>query len=130
MKMRGSKGFTLIEVAVALMILSWVLGSAIFMVQQYADERLRLRERFFSSTVAWNHLMDRYQDSQGWIAKTENSSKQRKGVDEQAGQDWRWSMNIEAALGQNLYRYEVTVGSDDSERNAASLAMFMINKNP
>ena len=57
-----AKGFTLIEVAVALVILSWVLGSAIFMVQQYADERLRLRERFFSSSVAWNRLMERYQD--------------------------------------------------------------------
>ena len=130
MKHAQAKGFTLIEVAVALVILSWVLGSAIFMVQQYADERLRLRERFFSSSVAWNRLMERYQDSQGWIAKTGDNTKQRKGVDDQAGQGWRWTMNIEAAMGQDLFRYEVTAGSDDSERNAASLAMFLIDKNP
>ena len=65
MKKTKPRGFTLIEVSVALVILSWVLGSAIFMVQQYADERLRLRERFFSSSVAWNRLMERYQEAEG-----------------------------------------------------------------
>ena len=40
------KGFTLIEVMVALFILSLVLGSAVQMVHQYSDERLRIREHF------------------------------------------------------------------------------------
>lgn len=124
-----AKGFTLIEVAVALVILSWVLGSAIFMVQQYADERLRLRERFFSSSVAWNRLMERYQESQGWNAKTERSRKSNKGIDEQAGQDWRWEMNIEAAMGQDLYRYEVEAGSTNSDRYTSSLSIFLIDRN-
>ena len=46
---RGARGFTLIEVAVALAILGWVMGSALYLVQQYADERIRLREQFYSS---------------------------------------------------------------------------------
>ena len=37
-----SQGFTLIEVAVALAILSLVLGGALSVVSQYSDERLRL----------------------------------------------------------------------------------------
>ncbi|MBT5104180.1 MAG: prepilin-type N-terminal cleavage/methylation domain-containing protein, partial [Porticoccaceae bacterium] len=52
------KGFTLIEVMVALFILSLVLGSAVQMVHQYSDERLRIRERFFANQVAWNHLLE------------------------------------------------------------------------
>jgi len=44
-----TKGFTLIEVMVALFILSLVLGSAVQMVHQYSDERLRIRERFFAN---------------------------------------------------------------------------------
>jgi hypothetical protein len=99
------------------------------MVQQYADERLRLRERFFSSSVAWNRLMERYQESQGWNAKTERGRKSNKGIDEQAGQDWRWEINIEAAMGQDLYRYEVEAGSTNSERYTSSLSIFLIDRN-
>ncbi len=129
MKRAKAKGFTLIEVSVALVILSWVLGSAIFMVQQYTDERLRLRERFFSSSVAWNRLMERYQQSEGWIAKTERRSKANNGIDEQAGQGWRWKINVESAMGQDLYRYEVEAGSENSDRYATSLSIFLIDKN-
>lgn len=46
-KTRSAAGFTLIEVVVALAILSWVLGGALYLVQQYADERLKLRQGFF-----------------------------------------------------------------------------------
>lgn len=123
------KGFTLIEVSVALVILSWVLGSAIFMVQQYADERMKLRERFFSSSVAWNRLMARYQEAEGWNAKADRPGGLEKGVAEQAGQDWRWEMNVEAAMGEGLYRYEVNAGSDSSDRFATSLSIFLIDKN-
>jgi len=64
---RGARGFTLIEVAVALAILGWVMGSALYLVQQYADERIRLREQFYSSQVSWNRLLERYQNSEnGW----------------------------------------------------------------
>ncbi|MCT2531429.1 type II secretion system minor pseudopilin GspI [SAR92 clade bacterium H921] len=128
MKKTKPRGFTLIEVSVALVILSWVLGSAIFMVQQYADERLRLRERFFSSSVAWNRLMERYQEAEGWNAKAERPRSSKKGIAEQAGEDWRWEMNIEAAMGENLYRYQVNAGLKDSDRFATSLSIFLIDK--
>jgi len=61
------RGFTLIEVAVALTILSWVLGSSLFLVSQYADERLRMRERFLATQVAWNQLMEQYGFSQDMV---------------------------------------------------------------
>ena len=64
-KTRSAAGFTLIEVVVALAILSWVLGGALYLVQQYADERLKLRQGFFATQVSWNRLLERYQDSQG-----------------------------------------------------------------
>ncbi|MGB0669150.1 MAG: type II secretion system protein, partial [Porticoccaceae bacterium] len=48
-KTKPVAGFTLIEVAVALAILSWVLGSTLYVVQQYADERLKLRQGFFAT---------------------------------------------------------------------------------
>ena len=46
---RRVAGFTLIEVAVALSILGWVMGGALYLIQQYSDERIRLREQFYSA---------------------------------------------------------------------------------
>ena len=72
-------GFTLIELVVALFILSLVLSSAIYSVQQYADERVLLKDRFFAHNVAWNQLMKRYQVSQAWSA-TSNKIVLKKKV--------------------------------------------------
>ena len=122
------RGFTLIEVSVALVILSLVLGGAISMVQQYADERIRLRERFFSNSVGWNRLMQRYQYAQGWVAANERDSDATQGVDEQAGQDWRWKIKVEAALGKDFYRYEIQVGLVGSEAKNTLLSIYLIGK--
>jgi type II secretion system protein I len=122
------RGFTLIEVSVALLILSLVLGGAVSMVQQYADERIRLRERFFSNSVAWNRLMQRYQHAQGWVAVNEGNDGATQGVDEQAGQDWRWRMKVEAAMGKDFYRYEMRVGLADSEATNTALSIYLIGK--
>ena len=127
--MRGSsygRGFTLIEVVIALFILSWVLSSAIYMVHQYADERVRLRERFLANQVAWNHLMEHYQQSQRWISPGSSPSLKKKGVDEQAGQKWRWEIQIEKAMGQDLYRYQAQAGSVAAEKYQSSLAVYLV----
>ena len=102
-----NRGFTLIEVVVALFILSLVLSSAIFSVHQYADERVLIRDRFLANQVAWNHLMERYQHSKKWSPKRLATGFKTKGVDEQGGQSWQWEMKIEKANGQDIYRYEV-----------------------
>lgn len=120
------KGFTLIEVMVALFILSLVLGSAVQMVHQYSDERLRIRERFFANQVAWNHLLERYQHSQKWTASAGLSNLKNKGVDKQAGQDWRWEVKVEKAMGQDLYRYQAQSASVTSENYQATLAIYLV----
>ncbi|MDG1164002.1 MAG: type II secretion system minor pseudopilin GspI [Porticoccaceae bacterium] len=123
-----ASGFTLIEVAVALAILSWVLGSALYVVHQYSDERLKLRERFFSTQVSWNRLIERYQDSQGWVPDSDRSARQTKGIEEQIDQTWRWEMEIKSAMGEDLYRYEVKAGSEDTEAFSGSLSVYLIGK--
>jgi type II secretion system protein I len=127
-KTKSVAGFTLIEVAVALAILSWVLGSTLYVVQQYADERLKLRQGFFATQVSWNRLLERYQDSQGWVPDSDRSTRQTKGVEEQIDQSWRWEMKIEAAMGEDLYRYEVKSGVEDSDRASGYLALYLVGK--
>ena len=126
MRNKFSRGFTLIEVVIALFILGSVLSSAFYMVHQYADERVRLRERFLTNQVAWNHLMEHYQQSQKWIVRGSSQSLKKNGIDEQAGQKWKWEINIEKAMGQDLYRYEVQAGPIMTEKYQSSLAVYLV----
>jgi general secretion pathway protein I len=123
-----NRGFTLIEVVVALFILSLVLSSAIFSVHQYADERVLIRDRFLANQVAWNNLMERYQHSKKWSPKRLATGFKTKGVDEQGGQSWQWEMKIEKANGQDIYRYEVEVGSAQSDSSKSSLVVYLVGK--
>ena len=127
-KAKSAAGFTLIEVVVALAILSWVLGSTLYVVQQYADERLKLRQGFFATQISWNRLLERYQDAQGWVPTTDRSTRQTKGVARQNEQSWRWEMKIKAAMGEDLYRYEVLTGPEDSDRSSCSLALYLVGE--
>jgi type II secretion system protein I len=125
---RRAAGFTLIEVAVALSILGWVMGSALYLVQQYADERVRLREQFYSAQVSWNHLVERYQDAEKWTARSIKSKRQIKGIDTQGDYEWRWELEVKEAMGNDLYRHQVEVGLPDSERNRAALFVYLVVK--
>lgn len=126
---RGARGFTLIEVAVALAILGWVMGSALYLVQQYADERIRLREQFYSSQVSWNRLLERYQNSEKWLVIGQSSGLSTKGVASQGDQEWRWQVEIKEAMGNDLYRYEAQVGGKGAERDSARLFVYLVEKN-
>lgn len=122
-------GFTLIEVAVALTILSLVLTGALTVVSQYSDERLRLRERAFATQVSWNHLLERYQIAEKWVSATQRGTVASNGVDKQYGQQWRWQMSTEAAMGQGLFRYEVKAGAADKQKTTAALAIYLVDRN-
>ena len=121
-------GFTLVEVAVALAILGWVLGSAIYLVKQYADERIRMREQFYSSQVAWNRLMEQYQDSRQWVPQTQKSRRENSGIETQAGMDWRWEIEVESAVGRDLFRYEAKVGPEPLDKHRAALSVYLVVK--
>ena len=77
-----ARGFTLIEVTIALVILSMTLSSAMYAVHQYADERIRMKDRILANQVAWNNLMNRYQHFKGWTSGRDRTMLKTKGIDE------------------------------------------------
>ena len=121
-----NKGFTLIEVAVALAILAWVLSSSVYAVKQYSDERLGMRERFYSSQVAWNQLMEEYRIESGMVPINESPVRPNSGEELQNNQYWMWQSDVTPAMGQNLYQYRIDVGHANSERPTLSRSMFLV----
>jgi type II secretion system protein I len=119
-----TRGFTLLEVAVAVAILGWVLGSAIMLVSQYADERRLLRERFLGAQVAWNQLLEEYRSSLGWQGLS-TPRVYPQGEVALGGQYWQFSTVMEPTVGSGLFRYQVTVQDSESGRQVANLALFL-----
>lgn len=125
-----TRGFTLIEVLIALTISGLLIGFAVSQVGQIASERIALQERLAADTVAWNKLMEQYQLIEGWAGNTVDASESSGSI-ETLGRSWDWGLEAEATLGENFYRYQVEVFAEDdsgtaSDTNSALLAAYFI----
>ena len=121
-------GFTLLEVVIALLILSIVLTSSLQLIHRYADQRITMQDRIAANQVAWNRLMERYQIAENWIPANGLGVQLTRGVDEESDRNWQWELKIEEAAGQNLSRYKVEVYSQNSGDSEAKLAVFMVDR--
>jgi len=122
------RGFTLLEVAIALLILGIVLTSSLQLIHRYADQRITMQDRIAANQVAWNRLMERYQIAENWIPANGLGVQRTRGVDEESDRNWQWELKIEEAAGQNLSRYKVEVYSQISGDSEAKLAVFMVDR--
>ena len=50
----------------------------------------------------------------------------KKGVEKQNGQDWVWELDIEPAVGKDMFRYEASVSLSGSNRRVSSLSLYII----
>lgn len=123
------KGFTLVEVVVALAIIGWVLGSTYVLIHQYADQRVMMRERFLAGQVAWNILMEEYRRDRGIVSPNEAGIQaSSEGEQDAGGQLWTWHTEVDEAMGEGLYRHRVQVGLADASRASASRALYLVQE--
>jgi hypothetical protein len=60
------------------------------------------------------------------VSGSESSSRNKKGDQTQYAFDWRWELEVEPAVGKDLYRYEAKVSADGSDRITSSLSLYII----
>jgi len=123
-----AKGFTLLEVLVALVILSLVLGGLFTEIQSQVDMRYQLQQRYMAQTTSWNRLLQQYQLLEGWMPSRSNEDSESSGDIQVQGVDWYWQMNVQETFGEDFYRYEVLSyrNEDRSGNSAGSLAAYFI----
>jgi len=116
-----AKGFTLIEVLIALMIVSVALPALMLRVQSVSDNTAYMEEKTFAYWVAQNKMQELMLRRQ--VMKVMVKSKQNDTI-EFGGREWFWQVDSQSTAVERLYRIEVRVGVQRGEW-LATLSGFM-----
>jgi len=104
------RGFTLIEVLIAMLVLSIGLMAVIKVVSQVSISANQLRDKTYAQWVALNKVAEmRLQTTWPATGKTD-------GVSDMADRRWHWSMQIKNTDDKDVRKLEVSL-SPDSEKN-------------
>ena len=121
--MTRAQGFTLLEILVALVVVSLGMGAIIQTVGGYAAQQAALRDQVFAQWVARNQLAELQ------IAGRWPSIGQKKGEIDfpQSGRGgkrrgWEWVMQVTQSPEQDMRRVDIEVYRADADGDAAPLA--------
>jgi general secretion pathway protein I len=117
-----ARGFTLIEILVAVAVLAFALGAIISGMARYAGNAATLREKTVALWVAHNRLTEVGLDA-GWPELGTSD-----GEVEMAGIDWRWDMTVIETPDPRVRRIDVTVRPKGAEGASMELSSFVEDK--
>lgn len=104
------KGFTLLEVLVAMVILSVSLLAAIKVASEVTNSAIYLQDKTIAQWVAMNKVAEMR------LAKKLPKAGRSDGEDEMAGRNWHWEILVKNTAYSTLREVEVGVrpaGEDD-----------------
>lgn len=85
---RAVRGFTLIEVLIAVLVLSVALGASLQAIGNYISFQLRISQRYHAQLVAWDAFMECYLQLR--LAQNKEVECQTGGKTEQGSGYWEW----------------------------------------
>ncbi|MBI3570202.1 MAG: type II secretion system minor pseudopilin GspI [Gammaproteobacteria bacterium] len=122
MRHRLHRGFTLVEVLVALAVLAIALSAVLRAMGQAIDATTTLRERNTALWVAQNRLVE-HQMRRDWPA-----ADTKDGEAEIGGVKWFWREQVSTTPEPRIRRIEITVRRiADSQNTQARLVGYLRN---
>lgn len=114
-----AKGFSLIEVVAALLILSISVLSIYSLIISTASSSYDLEQKYLAKEVANNRI--------ALINTIEKPSRpiERNGLMKMGGKDWYWKENIKESLNNDFYEYEILVRQDGEQNYIYAIKGFI-----
>lgn len=116
---RKSRGFTLVEVMVALVIAALGLAAVAASVSQMVDAGYVMRQRTYASWIAQNKIAELR------LANVLPDVSESSGETDFVGREWSWRAKISETGVDNLYRVDVQVGLRDGDENIRTVTGFI-----
>ena len=111
--MMRQSGLSLLEVMVALLVLTLVLGGVVHAVGAYAANQQRMRDAVLAQWVAMNRL------TEARLGLFVTDTTHVNGSDRMGRQSWQWTINRDAlAETEGLVRIDVEVRRDQPDASA------------
>jgi general secretion pathway protein I len=112
------RGFTLIEVLAALIIVSLGMLGVIQAVSQTASNSVYLRDKTLAHWIAMNRL------TEVRLAATAPPIDETSDEVDYAGRRWRWTMEVQETPIESMRRIDVRVSLADTGDDDAALALL------
>ena len=121
--MKKQRGFTILEVIVALALLATAGVAVVQSSAVHINSQDRLKNHIFATWVASNRLNE-IQLEKSWPVKNE-----QKGDMELAGHSWYWKQKVvKTAFGDEMVAVRIEVYSDESYKNFVTEQMTYMGK--
>lgn len=118
-KTRASRGFTLIEVMVAMAIASLGLAAVAASVSQMVDAGASMQQRSYASWIAQNKIAEMR------LANVVPDVSESSGDTIFANREWLWRATVSDTGVENLFRVDVMVGLADGDENIRTVTGFI-----
>ncbi|MCP4333671.1 MAG: type II secretion system minor pseudopilin GspI [Gammaproteobacteria bacterium] len=115
----SSRGFTLLEVMIALLVITLGMGAVISTTSESGWKSAQLRQSTIANWVAYNEIAV-YRARRTWDSKT-----RRSGEAEMANTDWTWEMEISKTDDPSLRRIDVEVSVKGEDAVKARVTGFI-----
>ena len=118
------RGFTLMEVLVAMAVLSLGLIAVIKVVSEVSTSAMQLRDKTYAQWVALNKIAEMR------LQTTWPPTGKSNGTTDMAGRKWRWVMEIKTTDDADVHRLEVTVNpaSEPADAPATETVIAFLGK--
>ncbi|MGQ0697577.1 MAG: type II secretion system minor pseudopilin GspI [Panacagrimonas sp.] len=113
------RGFTLVEVLVAVAVLAIAMAAVISAMARQADNAGYLRQKTIALWVAHNRL------GEIQLEQDQPSTGRTEGKAEMSGVEWKWQAEVKATPDERLHRVDLTVtGPAQKNQKSGSLAQL------
>ncbi|NOU51878.1 type II secretion system minor pseudopilin GspI [Pseudoalteromonas sp. JBTF-M23] len=120
--MRNNRGFTLLEVMVAMSICAMAGIAAMQATGEHITHISTLEEQTYASWVAENRLVEMRASGEKW-----SGTNNQKGEEELAERTWYWQQKVTATADPSFVKVTVEVFSDEALKHSVyDLTTFIL----